>query len=1054
MLRNIATRPPLAVLALTALLLSFAAPAAPQAAAQSAHSRTPSADGASLLSDPLGLDSPASYLMALAADSANQFIYVGGSFSAVNDAATTQTTANLARLNLDGTVDTTFTVQTGDDVRAFLITADYVYVGGDFSDGGSEDISDSAGTARADQIMRLNRATGLIDRSWLPSGQSNVYTIARMTGSVNRIVVGMSGSGYLRAINEADASDVVTFSNFDSTITSLIADGSTLYVGGRGFGTGGLPDYLRRYTYDGSSTFTYDTVWQPVANNPGIFDDEVTAMVLHGDFLYTGGEFNSGPADVDHLVRFPLANADGSGAEGWTHGIYDDDVETLAVHNDYLYVGGLFADLSASLVRYDLQQDPPALDRSWLPSVAVSRPNDLPIDVDDSTAVYGLAVLDDRVIVGGRFASINGAETGAGLAAVDSAPLDIPPAPSIRDSVAGSGRGPYTLTGSARAGNEVLVYSGSALLGTVIADGSGNWSFTTGATLAAGSHRFSARARPVYQFGTVMRSFSAPSNVVQVTIAPSDSPNPAGFAQALTGSGSCEIAGCSGGALELKGSGEGDLLNPFDVANTPLSPQNHVVFTTTGALPVNSAALLVRANDVDWAINETDYVYLNGHQLGTLTGLNNIWSTTVFPIPDLSWVEDGPNVLQFRLTTAGEHFNDNWTVRMSAVVLLIDGGLSEDADLDTFTVPEPSGTALSPQTTFTPRADGSFRVFTGLYDADNNMIASDLFETTGTNGTPIEVTAALTLPTTSAAGYTVRTELLYLDPAVGTYVLQRAADYTFTALSLTAENGTIGSPITLRAVVNPASNKGDPVSGAVEFYDGAALLGTAPVGGDGSAVFTFTPTAANHAFRARFPGNSRFSPSEARAGRAEFDSPVCTTVPDLAVSPAEIPLAPGDTAQLTISIRNLCTIAAWSNADLLLSLSDGLTVIAVPDGWLNLTQRAALQGLHLNPAETRSWTITVGAAAELPTSPIFVVEHYFLGSAGQRIDGVFLPPATVVAAPVEAAPVTPVEAAPAPAAPPALPVTLPNTAGPVLPLLALALSAVAALVAGRRLTAR
>ena len=50
-----------------------------------------------------------------------------------------------------------------------------------------------------------------------------------------------------------------------------------------------------------------------------------------------------------------------------------------------------------------------------------------------------------------------------------------------------------TLTGTAEANSTVKVYDGATLLGTVTANGSGAWSFTTGA-LADGAHSFTATA--------------------------------------------------------------------------------------------------------------------------------------------------------------------------------------------------------------------------------------------------------------------------------------------------------------------------------------------------------------------------------------------------------------------------------------------------------------------------------------------------------------------------------------------------------------------------------
>jgi hypothetical protein len=50
-----------------------------------------------------------------------------------------------------------------------------------------------------------------------------------------------------------------------------------------------------------------------------------------------------------------------------------------------------------------------------------------------------------------------------------------------------------TLTGTAEAGATVVISDGSAVLGTVIANGTGTWSFTTG-PLASGAHSFAVRA--------------------------------------------------------------------------------------------------------------------------------------------------------------------------------------------------------------------------------------------------------------------------------------------------------------------------------------------------------------------------------------------------------------------------------------------------------------------------------------------------------------------------------------------------------------------------------
>ncbi len=175
----------------------------------------------------------------------------------------------------------------------------------------------------------------------------------------------------------------------------------------------------------------------------------------------------------------------------------------------------------------------------------------------------------------------------------------------------------------------------------------------------------------------------------------------------------------------------------------------------------------------------------------------------------------------------------------------------------------------------------------------------------------------------------------------------------------------------------------------------------------------------------------------------------CEQLPDIALSPERIELTAGGRTTITITMRNLCADAPFSQADLLLSLSDGLSAVDLPAGWLNIGQRAALQGLSLGLGETRSWTLTVAAADALPTAPLHVLELYYRGAAAARIDGVFVPAAAVVEVPAAVEVPVAVEAPAVESAPvAALPAVLPNTSGPLLPLGALALSGLALAAAG------
>ena len=155
--------------------------------------------------------------------------------------------------------------------------------------------------------------------------------------------------------------------------------------------------------------------------------------------------------------------------------------------------------------------------------------------------------------------------------------------------------------------------------------------------------------------------------------------------------------------------------------------------------------------------------------------------------------------------------------------------------------------------------------------------------------------------------------------------------------------------------------------------------------------------------------------------------PACRDETDIAVSPQFIDLAPGGQATVTVTMRNTGSVRAGSH-DVLLSLSDGLSVVGSSSGVTNLGQRAALQNVILEPNETRSFDVTVQAATTLPTAPLHVTELYCQARVVERIDGVFLTPQPAVAEQPTAAAVEPPAAVEA-ATPVPLPAVLPNTVG-------------------------
>ncbi len=288
---------------------------------------------------------------------------------------------------------------------------------------------------------------------------------------------------------------------------------------------------------------------------------------------------------------------------------------------------------------------------------------------------------------------------------------------------------------------------------------------------------------------------------------------------------------------------------------------------------------------------------------------------------------------------------------------------------------------------------------------------------------------------TADADWPSEPEVLISGPALATSDYQRSSplggavlfasqaiidNNTDSLLLLWGYDSTIG----FTEVISIAQNTVDPSRNFVPESVG--------LDGDGrpSVSYRYSPAGRDvHVVGSNFdePLVTVLPPYEAPAPEPAVQRPLrCELTPDVAVSPAEIRIAPGGRAQLEIAIRNLCNDRPYSAADLLLSLSDGLRVVELPAPWLNLGQRAAWQNLVLQAGETLRFVFTIEADSVLTATPQHITELYTLGRVATRIDGIFLSPAPADSPAAEPAPAAPTDS---PAAVPALPATLPNTAG-------------------------
>ncbi|MBW2246857.1 MAG: choice-of-anchor D domain-containing protein, partial [Deltaproteobacteria bacterium] len=88
-----------------------------------------------------------------------------------------------------------------------------------------------------------------------------------------------------------------------------------------------------------------------------------------------------------------------------------------------------------------------------------------------------------------------------------------------------------------------------------------------------------------------------------------------------------------------------DKNSPPCIYNTSSTHPIEFNINVDGPLPVSSSYLSLFIEDIDWPA-EQDEVFLNGHSLGFAIGENNLNYSTLFVIPDLSWVQSGNNLVQ------------------------------------------------------------------------------------------------------------------------------------------------------------------------------------------------------------------------------------------------------------------------------------------------------------------------------------------------------------------------------------------------------------------------
>jgi len=341
--------------------------------------------------------------IALARDGSGD-VYVGGLFTSFNNTASNL----LARLNSDGSVDTAFSMS-GSYVYAIVAAADNsgdVYIGGRF---------DQFNGANANNLVRLN-SDNSVDLAFDMSvgGADNVvYAIATTTDGGGDVYVGgeftrVQGTAINRLARlNSDGSVDTAFdiggggvNNEVYTVAPALDDSGDVYVGGIFTSINGTTsNHLARLNSDGSVDTAFDM-------SGGGANFEVTAIAPaidgSGD-VYVSGWFTSlNGTTSNYLARL---NSDGSVDTDFdmSGGGANAAVLTIATATDGsgdVYVGGNFTSLNGATV-------------SHLARLNKNGSVDMAFDMSNgpSNNVYTIVPSADAsgdIYIGGDFLTING----------------------------------------------------------------------------------------------------------------------------------------------------------------------------------------------------------------------------------------------------------------------------------------------------------------------------------------------------------------------------------------------------------------------------------------------------------------------------------------------------------------------------------------------------------------------------------------------------------------------------------------------------------------------
>ncbi|SMD44497.1 delta-60 repeat domain-containing protein/Por secretion system C-terminal sorting domain-containing protein [Aquiflexum balticum DSM 16537] len=314
-------------------------------------------------------------------------IIIGGVFTSYNGTARNY----IARLNADGSLDTSFNPGTGTNsgINTTQIQADgKIIVGGNFTS--------YNGTAR-NRIARLN-ADGSLDTSFNPGTGANNWIVTTQIQSDGKIIVGGNFTSYNgTAINRiarlnTDGSLDTSFNpgtgtNSGINTTQIQADGKIIVGGNFTSYNGTARNRIARLNADGS----LDTSFNP---GTGANNWIVTTQIQSDGKIIVGGNFTSYNGTA--INRIARLNTDGSLDTSFNPGtVANNWIRTTQIQADgKIIIGGQFTIARNYIARLNADG---SLDTSFNPGTGANN------------SIFTTQIQSDgKIIIGGFFISYNG----------------------------------------------------------------------------------------------------------------------------------------------------------------------------------------------------------------------------------------------------------------------------------------------------------------------------------------------------------------------------------------------------------------------------------------------------------------------------------------------------------------------------------------------------------------------------------------------------------------------------------------------------------------------